>query len=148
MTACDVCGADPCICRTCRDADARKARGESPRYIQASRWHRTPDHIPVDWESKSIEALIAHFDRTRRAHGAPQRTVEALMFSLRERGTKALQEPAVQRRLSELSNDQVIEVGNRLQRLRPEITRPWTAAEVETLFQARIKCPKALSMHV
>jgi hypothetical protein len=70
---------------------------------------------------------------------APQPTVEALMWSLRERGTKALQEPATKRRLFDLSDQQVVEVGNRLQRLRPEIAHAWTAAEVETLFQARLK---------
>ena len=99
------------------------------------------DRIPDNWHEMSIEALMAHFDRNRRAHGAPQTTVEALMLGLRERGAKALSESVVQMRLSELSDDQVIEVGNRLQRLKPEIARAWTAAEVETLLQARIKCP-------
>ena len=70
---------------------------------------------------------------------APQPTVEALMYSLRERGTKALQEPATKRRLSELSDGQVIEVGNRLQRLKPHIAREWSAEEVGTLFQARTR---------
>jgi hypothetical protein len=65
-------------------------------------------------------------------------TVEALMWSLRTRSTKALEEPDTKRRLSELSDQQVVEVGNRLQRLRPEIARAWNATEVEILFQARI----------
>jgi transposase len=73
--------------------------------------------------------------------GATQATVEAFMFSLRSRGTKALEEPATKRRLSDLSEQQVIEVGNRLQRLKPEIARAWSAAEVKILVQARIKCP-------
>jgi hypothetical protein len=75
---------------------------------------------------------------SRKNGGAPQATVEALMFSLRSRSTKALLEPAVQRRLSKLSDRQVIEVGNRLQRLKPEIARAWSSAEVEILFEARI----------
>jgi hypothetical protein len=66
-------------------------------------------------------------------------TIEALMFSLRSRGTKALEEPDTKRRLTELSDQQVVEVGNRLQRLRPDIARAWTTAEVEILFQARLK---------
>jgi hypothetical protein len=78
---------------------------------------------------------------SRRNGGSQQPTVEALMFSLRERGTRVLEEPATKRRLSELGEQLVIEVGNRLQRLRPEIARAWTAAEVEVLFQARVKCP-------
>jgi len=61
------------------------------------------------------------------------------MISLRERGTKALKERATKRRLFELDDSQVVEVGNRLQRLRPEIARAWNAAEVETLFQVRSK---------
>jgi len=69
----------------------------------------------------------------RRRDGAPQPTVEALMYSLRERGTKALEEAATKRRLGALSDKQVVEVGNRLQ-----IARAWTRAEVETLFQARV----------
>jgi hypothetical protein len=65
-------------------------------------------------------------------------TVEALMWSLRTRSTKALEEAATKRRLSDLSDQQAIEVGNRLQRLKPEIARKWTKEEVEILLQARI----------
>jgi hypothetical protein len=143
VMTCPTCGSTRCInpgfCAVCRDADVRKARGEPPRYIETSCWQGPPSHIPPNWESVSVEALAARFDRTRRAHGAPQRTVEVLMWSLRERGTKELEQSATKRRLSETSDDQVIEVGNRLQRLRLEIARALTAAEVETLFQARLK---------
>jgi hypothetical protein len=66
---------------------------------------------------------------------APQPTVEALMYSLRERGTKALEEATTKRRLSELSDQQLVEVGHRLQRLRVQIARAWTATEVEILFR-------------
>jgi hypothetical protein len=65
-------------------------------------------------------------------------TVEALMWSLRERGTQALEELATKRRLSELSDRQVIEVGDRLQKLKPEIARAWSIEEVKLLLQARI----------
>jgi len=84
----------------------------------------------------SIQALMAHFDRARRRYGAPGPTVEALMYSLR-RGTKALEEAGTKRRLSELSDQQVIEVGDRLQKLKPEIARAWSAEEVKTLLRAR-----------
>jgi transposase len=66
-----------------------------------------------------------------------QATVEALMYSLRERGVHALEEPATKRRLAELSDEQVIEVGERLQRLKPEIARAWTADEVKHLMRSR-----------
>lgn len=115
---------------------------------------------PEDWKAKAEEAWEgqdwteaaqeyhrndAHKPRTSRWYvydrtqldGAPQPTVEALMYSLRERGTKALEEADTKRRLSSLSDRQVIEVGNRLQKLKPEIARAWSAAEVATLFQAR-----------
>jgi len=44
-----------------------------------------------------------HEINTRRDGGAPQPTVEALMYSLRERGIKALEEVATKRRLSLLN---------------------------------------------
>ena len=60
-------------------------------------------------------ALRKHHEQ----HGAPETTVDALMFSLRERGTAALGEPATKRRFLELSKSQVGEVIVRLNRLRP-----------------------------
>lgn len=63
-------------------------------------------------------------------------TVEALMFSLRERGAAAVQEPAVRFRLAQLSKWQLSEVGDRLQRLEPEIARAWTPDEVAILVDA------------
>jgi hypothetical protein len=135
----EPCG-NPQFCALCRAADARKARGEPPRYIEASRWQQQPpDYIPDNWQNLSIEALMVHFDRARRRHGAPQRTVEALMHGLRQRGTKALEESATKQRLFDLSEQQVIDVGNRLQQLKPEIAHKWTKEEVKTLFQARTK---------
>jgi hypothetical protein len=56
--------------------------------------------------------------RRHREHGAPETTVDALMFSLRSRGLAALDEPDTGRRLSELSRSQVAQVVVRLNRLR------------------------------
>jgi hypothetical protein len=126
--------------KLCRDADARKARGELPRYIEAYRWQKPPEHIPHNWHEMSIEALMAHFDRARRRHGAPQTTVEALMLGLRERGTKALVEPKVARRVSELSEQQLHEVCGRLQRLKPHIARAWIPDEIAALVDAWNAC--------
>jgi hypothetical protein len=64
-------------------------------------------------------------------------TVEALMFSLRERGIPALDEPDTRRRLSQLNDSQLLEVAARLQKLKPEIARAWSADEVETLMHVR-----------
>ena len=90
-------------------------------------------------EADRCKAHNQHVDGVRRRSGAPQSTVEALMFSLRERGTGALEETDAKRRLSELSNQQVIEIGDRLQQLRPEIARAWPVDEVKLLLRARTK---------
>jgi hypothetical protein len=66
--------------------------------------------------------------------GAVLATVEALMLGLRERGTVALQESKVRNRLAQLSESQLVEVGDRLQRLKPEIARAWSADEIGTLI--------------
>ncbi|MGH7194730.1 MAG: hypothetical protein ACREJM_14520 [Candidatus Saccharimonadales bacterium] len=89
----------------------------------------------------STGELQAFYDaalrRERALHGAAPTTIEALMLSLRERGTRALAEPPVRERLAELSRQQVIEVAVRLQKLNPRIARPWIADDVEKLFQVR-----------
>jgi hypothetical protein len=112
-TTCPTCGRNPCpnphFCSLCREADAERAR-----------------------KSKPSDVLLKE-DR------AAASTVEALMLGLRERGTKALEEPAAQRRIAELSDKQVIEVGDRLQNLNPEIARPWSPEEIKILLQARTK---------
>jgi hypothetical protein len=144
IMTCPTCATDPCVnsdfCRACRDADARKARGEQSRFIDASLWRGLPDHIPRNWNDISLEALMAHFDRARRRHGAPQRTVEALMFSLRSRGTKALEEAATKRRISELAEQQLHEVCGRLQRLKPHIAPAWPPEQITILVDAWNSC--------
>jgi hypothetical protein len=60
---------------------------------------------------------------TRFESGTAPTTVEALMFSLRERVEAALAEPNCQCRLSELSSAQVREVIQRLDRLRPKYSK-------------------------
>src|SRR5262249_53699762 len=93
---CPTCGATPCanpqFCALCDDADRRKARGEKPRYSTTNR--------PIDWSESEhtadLHRLMADdvsldraWDEINRAarerhNRAPQPTVEALMFSLRE----------------------------------------------------------------
>ena len=63
---------------------------------------------------------------------APSSLVEALMFSLR-RGTEAITEPDNQRRLAELSEDQLLAVCQRLQNFKPNIAPAWPPEEVEAL---------------
>src|SRR5262249_3194500 len=108
LTACPTCGAAP---------------GINPHYCEACR--------------KADEKPARNTQPAQTDHSAAVSTVEALMLGLRQRGVKALREAAVQRRLSELGDQQVITVGNRLLRLKPEISRAWTAAEVQELFKVR-----------
>jgi hypothetical protein len=81
---------------------------------------------PRDERLDRLRALLADdvgLDRAwrelnRRANAAAA-TIEALMFSLRERGAKALAELATQRRLADLSSAQVRQIIGRLMALRP-----------------------------
>ena len=135
-SSCATCGGTTCVnpglCALCRDADDRKAHDAAPRRIQPSLWRRAPEQIARDWEPMSLEALMAHFDGARRRHGAPQTTVEALMFAMRS-GAKALSESSNRRRLKELSEAQLHEVCARLQKFKSNIERAWTPAEIECL---------------
>jgi hypothetical protein len=63
---------------------------------------------------------------------AAESTVEALMYSVR-RGTNELAQPATKRRLSELSEEQLRAVCDRLRNFKPEIATPWVPEEVEAL---------------
>jgi hypothetical protein len=74
-------------------------------------------------------------DNIRHARAASM-TVEALMFSLRERGVAALKEGPTRRRLAELSDDQVVEAEKRCRQFKFG-RGPWTEAEIETLVRLR-----------
>jgi len=63
----------------------------------------------------------------------PEATVEALMYSLRERGVKALEESNTQRRLAELDKSQLKEVCRRVQNFKPHIAAPWSREEATAL---------------
>jgi hypothetical protein len=65
---------------------------------------------------------------------APQQTIEALMLGLRSRGVNALNEAAVRQRLLALNDQQLNDVCRRLQRLKPEIAKPWGDEETQTLL--------------
>ena len=95
-----------------------------------------------------LRKLMADDVSLERAHHALQQhhfqgraaaaTVEALVFGLRERGTAALREAKVRRRIGELSEQQLHEVCGRLQKLNPEM--PWSADKVERLVEAWAAC--------
>jgi hypothetical protein len=76
--------------------------------------------------------------RLMRDERAAASTIEALIYSLRERRTAALAERDTQRRIGELSEAQVRDVGARLRALK--ITTPWSIAEIERLLKRWIAC--------
>ena len=72
----------------------------SPREHHQAFWarqHRCP----------TIEALQRDFAGEAQLHGAAKATIDALLYSLRERGLAALAEPDTQRRLADLSPAQI-----------------------------------------
>ena len=89
----------------------------------------------------SAAELQADYDaalrRERELYGAAPTTIEAVMYSLRERGTAALLEPDCRRRLSELNEQQILDVAVRLQKLRPEIAPAWGAEQVDELLKTK-----------
>jgi hypothetical protein len=89
------CDADPCgspsFCRVSRYADRRKARGEQPRYANVD-W-QLADVIP-GWAMVSPERLWDEINQHAcERYGTPQTTIEAILYSVRERGLAALTEP-------------------------------------------------------
>jgi hypothetical protein len=115
--------------------DYHKARGDRVSVVSY-----TPDELArlrklaaddISLERAWHELKAAHF-RGRAARS----TVEALMYSLRERGIKALTAPDTQRRISEQSEQQLHEIGGRLQRL----ARACTTEDIEQLVAAWVTC--------
>jgi hypothetical protein len=72
--------------------------------------------------------------RTPERRSSPA-TVEALMYSLRERGVGALDEPDTRRCVSELDDAQAIEVAARLLKPKLAINKVWTADDVRLFVQ-------------
>ena len=84
-------------------------------------------------EGMSLDRVYAKI-RDHHPHGSALSTIEALMLGLRERDTKALADPKVQGRISQLSKEQIAEVAARLRQLEPHIAKVWTADETQQLI--------------
>ena len=107
--------------RACREADGKAAaRFQDPRLARSRRL--LEDDVSLERAQHEI----------MRARPAPETFVEALMYSLR-RGIEAIIEPDNQRRLAELSEDQLLAVCQRLQHFKPNIAPAWPPEEVEAL---------------
>jgi hypothetical protein len=83
---------------------------------------------PTGFCTSAESALVDPRLRGRAAHS----TVDALMYSLR-RGIEAITEPDNQRRLAELSEDQLLAVCQRLQNFKPNIASAWPPEEVKAI---------------
>ena len=108
--------------RACREADRKAAsRPVDARTIRARRLLADDD---ISYERAYYETL--------RDRSAPEATIDALVYTLR-RGINELTSPDAKRRLSELSEDQLRAVCERLRNFKPEIAPAWTPEEVEAL---------------
>ena len=108
--------------RACREADRKAAsRPVDARTLRA--WRLLADD-DISYERAYYETL--------RDRSAPEATIDALVYSLR-RGINELTSPDAKRRLSELSEDQLRAVCERLRNFKPEIAPAWTPEEVEAL---------------
>jgi hypothetical protein len=109
----------------------------------SARRRTTPEDADKLWlrlleSGVSVERAWHELNAAHLRGRAAQSTVEALMYSLRERGIKALDESDTQRRISELSEEQLHDVGARLQALK--IVRAWTTDDIEQLVAAWVTC--------
>lgn len=74
----------PPPCEICLERAAGKPRHKDSR-------------LPENWDTMSLDALVAHFYRNR---PTPQATIEAIKQSIRERGRAAFKEPDFKVRIS------------------------------------------------
>jgi hypothetical protein len=123
-------GLSPSFAVLCREADKAQRRKPADPHLGLLRQLMRDD--------VSLEQAWRVLNRAAQLDRAASATVEALMHSLRERRTAALTERDTQRRIGELSEAQVREVGARLRALK--ITTPWSAAEIERLLKTWIAC--------
>jgi hypothetical protein len=118
MTACRVCGNDPCanpgFCRLSRRADAalaaeRKAgrQRESAEILRARRLLAQDVPLGQAWFEVNDP----------RAHPTPQVTIEAILYCVRERGLAALKEPANVERLTRCDAAAKAQIDKRIRKL-------------------------------
>jgi hypothetical protein len=69
------------------------------------------DEIPCNWDTMSIDALWRLFNERR---PTPQSVIEALIWTVRERGPKALSEPTNLERLRRCDEAALAEIDRRL----------------------------------
>jgi hypothetical protein len=101
---------------------------------------------PCRHDAAWCEAVRAGNERRAAAREAPMTTkraagttIEALMYSLRERGTAALADRDIRYRISQLSEEQLHEVSARCQALKLG-KGPWSADDIGRLVDTWVTC--------
>jgi hypothetical protein len=112
----------------CRKADAKARARPVPAEIRRAR-RLLDDSVSLE---RAHTEIVAHHFKGRAADS----TLEALAFQLRA-GVGVLKERDVRRRLSELSDKQLLEIVARVRRHKPEIAPIWSDDDVSTLMQLR-----------
>ena len=73
--------------------------------------------LPKDWDRLSLGALWDNLNDPQR-YPTPQSTIEAVMYSIRERGLAALKEPANEERLSRCDEPAKKQIDERIKKMR------------------------------
>jgi hypothetical protein len=108
---CSICGADPCVnssfCRTCHDADQRKAKAPPRKLAQLRR---------LMGDDVSLNAARAELSNPRN-RPTPKATIDAVVFAVRKRGLSALKEPATIERLERCDASAKAEINQQIEQL-------------------------------
>jgi hypothetical protein len=92
------------------------------------------DGLYARCKTMDMTRYLKGVESSNRQASAAISTVEGLMYSLRERGTEALNEPDTRRRLAELAEEQMHAVCARLQKL--NLGRgAWTPRDIDQLIK-------------
>jgi hypothetical protein len=142
MIADDDAGDDPWAAPSWREATL-DYHSDRARYRRASDVSYAPEEVARlrRLMDDNVSLDRAWLDLNGRRSGAAASTVEAMMYSLRERGMQALGEPDVLRRLAQIDDTQLHEVATRLQKLEPHIASAWSQEDVQVLLTVRSEIP-------
>jgi hypothetical protein len=110
--------------RMCREADERARKKPRDLHVEWLRSLFDEDRYPT------LDAVYREIQEHHRRQGAAQSTLDAIVYALR-RGPTALAEASTRHRLRQLSEAQVVEVGERLR-----CSWWWTASELRELAKA------------
>jgi hypothetical protein len=84
------------------------------RFARENQRKPRDNRIPENWDEMSLDALWHHLNRRR---PTPQTTIEAILYCVRERGLKALREPANIERLARCDADAKAQINQRIAKL-------------------------------